>query len=184
MSNEIVRLDGLEETLRAFKNIQDTALKEKKIRLLEKRILRRYYIPKYQRLIRAELKDSSGNVAKSIGVISSRKKVGRGQWISEKAGPRVKGQFRAQKLKANSRRAKRSYTYESGGWILPFFEKGTKERFYRIKSGRKSTGKIKPEHLQERAFRLAKASMRKNFEIGILKMMERAIKAKSLGKII
>jgi hypothetical protein len=172
MSNTVVQWTGVEETLKAFRNIENFTYKENKIRLLEKRVLRRYYVPRYQRLIAATFKGSSSKIKDSIGIISSRKKFGKGKWISEKAGPRVKGRFRANRRENNS--------YESGGWLLNFYEWGTKERKTK-KGGRR--GHVKEKNIQERAFRASKAQMEREFGNGLIKMMNSAIRSKAKGKL-
>jgi len=159
-------MKGLEQTIKAFQEIEDGAFKKRAVKAAERKA-GKLYLDKVKRNA-LNIIDDSGELSESFGIIRDK---GSKEWITTKYGARTTGKYRAKR--------KRNGSYESGGWLAHFYEQGTKDR--KTKSGHK-TGRIEKTNFQSKAFKARKNVAQMKLKMELQKGLVKAInKAKQKG---
>ena len=158
MSNLInARLEGFEETMKAFKDLEDGAMKINLVRRAEKKAMIPYLIAVKRGAEGALIDD--GSLAASFGDKTTAKMKRKQGWIDSRSGARNRGKLKGKRM-----------TYSG---LAAVFNTGTKQR--RTKSGR-NTGRIRGKRFIDHAFLKTQARVQAVLKNELFKMIKRAVR--------
>lgn len=158
MSNLInAKLEGFEETMRAFKDLEDGAMKVRLVRRAERKAMIPY-LRAVQRGAVYALNDG-GELSASFGDKTTAKMKRKQGWIDSRSGARNRGKLKGKRM-----------TYAG---LAAVFNSGTKER--RTRSGRK-TGRIRAKRFIDHAFLKTHNRMEATLKHELFKMIKRRVR--------
>ena len=179
------KIVGLEETIAAFEQIRDEALKSKKVLMTTRRIVNKYYVPIARGVALTMGPKVRGNkFSESFGLLETYNRPyihSTTDMITVRAGPRVHSRFKGKSffpdIRSQRKRGGKS-NYGGAGWLSHLWEYGTNDRTR--KSGAR-TGRIKATKFATIAHERAKHVTERMLVVSLKRMMEREFNFASRG---